>query len=317
MSVNASEADLVQIRVDRIERNPENPRLVFRPGELDDLMESIRTYGVQVPINVYREGKSYVLIDGERRWKCAFKLNHKTIPALVQKKPSPLENLLLMFNIHGLREQWDLLTIALKLPLVTQLLETESGKRPTEAALSQQTGLKQGIIRRCKLLMALPQRYKDQILSELRRPKSQQKFTEDFFIELERALTTVERALPEAIPDRDLVRRNLIRKFKDNVIKNRVEFRNIAKIARAKNVEADPEAALVELRKLFANNDYSIERAFENSVGEAYLERDLNTRVQRLIEILEDIDAEELELEAKENLEALLGRIQRVLNETL
>src|SRR5438105_3231311 len=119
MPVSASSAKLRQIPVDLIDRNPDNPRIVFRSSDLDELQESIRTLGIQVPISVYREAGRYVLIDGERRWRCALKLNLEEIPALVQSKPAPLENLLLMFNIHALREQWDLLTIALKLPKIT------------------------------------------------------------------------------------------------------------------------------------------------------------------------------------------------------
>ena len=121
MEINAANSKLLEVPIDAIERNKENPRIVFRPGELEKLLESIRRFGIQVPISVYRKGKKYILIDGERRWRCSIKLNRKTIPALVQDEPSPLLNLLLMFNIHGLREQWDLLTIALKLPRVIQL----------------------------------------------------------------------------------------------------------------------------------------------------------------------------------------------------
>lgn len=316
MSVSAAEAELQQVPVDKIDHNPENPRLIFRPGELDDLLESIRVYGVQVPISVYREGKRFVLIDGERRWKCALKLNRKAIPALVQDKPGPLENLLIMFNIHALREQWDLLTIALKLPRIVALLRDELGRDPTEAHLSERTGLNGGVIRRCKLLMALPQQYKDQILKELAKPKAQQKFTEDFFIEMERALKTVERSMPEAIPDKEAVRRILVRKFRAGTISNRVLFRSIAKIARAENVGFDRNVALAELLKLFSWNEYTIEEAYDNSVGEAYIERDLNTRVQKLLEILGDVDIDELDDEARRNLEALVERITNVLRET-
>jgi ParB family chromosome partitioning protein len=93
------------ISPDEISRNPDNPRLFFRAEEMDTLMASIRRYGIQVPISVYEDKKGFVLIDGERRWRCAKKLNLQRIPALVQQKPSPLKNLLLMFNIHALREQ--------------------------------------------------------------------------------------------------------------------------------------------------------------------------------------------------------------------
>jgi ParB/RepB/Spo0J family partition protein len=130
------ESELLTIPLEKIRRNPENPRINFRTEELDELTESIRRYGVQVPISVYREGKEYVLIDGERRWRCSLKLNRSTIPALIQPKPDPLKNLLLMFNIHALREQWDLLTIAMKLPTIIKLLQKQAGgKKPTERAV--------------------------------------------------------------------------------------------------------------------------------------------------------------------------------------
>src|ERR1700683_590073 len=194
--VSAEEARLEQIPVDRIHRNPENPRIIFRGDELNQLLKSIRIRGVQVPVSVYKEGSKYVLIDGDRRWRCSLKLNRKTVPALVQRKPDTLTNLLLMFNIHALREQWDLLTMASKLPAIVSLLERRKGSRPTESEISDETSLKRSTIRRCKLLMDLPEHYIDDILTELKKPKNEQKLTEDFFIEMERGLKTVERAMP-------------------------------------------------------------------------------------------------------------------------
>ena len=231
---------LEQIPVDTIARNVENPRLYLnRPKEMEELLESIRRYGVQVPIAVFREGKRFILIDGERRWRCAQKLNMKTIPALVQVKPTRLENMLLMFNIHALREQWDLLTIALKLKEIIDLLEWELERRPREAELSQRTGLSRGVVRRCRFLLDLPEEYRALILEELKKPKHRQQLTEDFFIEMERALRTVERAMPDVLADKDAARRTLIDKFQAEVVPNRVHFRQLGKIARAGRVGAD------------------------------------------------------------------------------
>jgi ParB family chromosome partitioning protein len=84
LETSASGAKLREIPVDWIDRNPENPRIIFRGDELNQLLQSIRLRGVQVPISVYKEGSRYVLIDGERRWRCCVKLNRKTIPALIQ-----------------------------------------------------------------------------------------------------------------------------------------------------------------------------------------------------------------------------------------
>jgi ParB family chromosome partitioning protein len=151
MDISAAKAKLSQVPVSMIRKNPENPRLLFRPQEMDELMESIRRFGIQVPVSLYKDGDRYFLIDGERRWICSQKLSLKTIPALVQEKPDALTNLLLMFNIHSLREQWDLLTIALKLPRVLELMRKRLGREPNERELAEETGLTRGVIRRSKL----------------------------------------------------------------------------------------------------------------------------------------------------------------------
>ena len=117
-----SPSKLQQISPGNIDRNPDNPRLIFRQEEMERLLVSINTHGIQVPVVVYREDDGYRLIDGERRWRCARKLNLRTVPALTQEKPTELENLLLMYNIHALREQWDYYTIASKLKRVIALL---------------------------------------------------------------------------------------------------------------------------------------------------------------------------------------------------
>jgi ParB/RepB/Spo0J family partition protein len=230
MDIRKDKGALKDIPVDKIDRNPENPRLFFRQDELDELTESIRRHGVQVPISVYREAGRYVLIDGERRWRSSLKLNRRTIPAIVQTKPDPLTNLILMFNIHALREQWDLLTIAIKLPRVIHLFQEDRGTQPNERELSEQTGLARGTIRRCRLLMALPQRHIDVILTELKKPKLEQRITEDFYIEMERALKTVGNRMPELIQTeekRDEIRIVLLKKYRDGLIRSVTDFRQL------------------------------------------------------------------------------------------
>jgi ParB family chromosome partitioning protein len=314
--VNASKAKLREIPVGLIDRNPENPRVVFRGNELNQLLQSIRLRGVQVPISVYKEGSRYVLIDGERRWRCCLKLNRKTIPALVQAKPDTLSNLLLMFNIHALREQWDLLTMAAKLPTIIELLENRNGRRPTEAEIATETALKRSTIRRCKLLIELPQHYIDEVLLELRKPKQQQRLTEDFFIEMERSLKTVSRALPQSLPDgaKDPARQILIKKFNTGIIENRVHFRNLAKIARADG--ADEKVRVKALRKVFQDNSYSISAAFKDSVADLYTEKDILTRITSLTTRIEDFDPDELDDELRLQLETLRQKITALLEGT-
>jgi ParB family chromosome partitioning protein len=306
---------LADIAVELIRRNEDNPRLIFRAGEMESLLDSIRRYGVQVPITVYKEDGHYVLIDGERRFRCSRKLNRKTIPAIIQAPPSRLENLLMMFNIHSLREQWDLLTIALKLPDVIQLLAANLGVEPNERQLAERTGLSRTTIRRCRLLMDLPEQYKQRILDELKKPKRLQRITEDTFIEMERALKTVLNAMPEVVDDLERVRVILLGKYEKGIIDNKVEFRKIAKIARADKVRASRRKASDELKRLFGDRNYTIQTAYRRSVEDAYAERDLKTSVRSLLERLASIDPADVDAETKGLLHQLVRQVGDLLEQ--
>lgn len=305
---------LDHIPVAKIHPNSENPRLTFRQGELDELQESIRQYGVQVPVAVFKRGAQYILIDGERRWRCASKLNLKTIPALVQEEPGPLENLLLMFNIHALREQWDLLTIALKLPTIVDLLEKATGHRPSELELSAKTGLARGVLRRCRLLTDLPDKYKTMLLDELKKPKSKQLLSEDFFIEMEKALKTVERAMPGVIPNRDKARQVLLRKYKDKVIDNIVDLRKIPKIARANKVGANAAQAEQAIKRLLTDTGYTIDQAWNETVSDAYADRDIVSRIEHLLAKLNEVGPTHIDDDVRDKLEELIQRAKTFLD---
>ena len=73
------------VQVDRIEPNPEQPRLAFNQETLDELAASIREHGVLQPILVRPIGpNTYQLIAGERRWRASKQAGLATIPALIE-----------------------------------------------------------------------------------------------------------------------------------------------------------------------------------------------------------------------------------------
>jgi len=283
---------LRNISPDQIVRNSDNPRLFFRPEEMSTLMASIKRHGVQVPITVYEEGGTYILIDGERRWRCAGKLNFKTVPAIVQPKPSPLDNLLLMFNIHALREQWDYLTIANKLPLVIQRFAAQNeGREPNEIELSEITGLSRGQIRRCHFLLGLPDKYMEMLLGELALPKSRQQLSEDFFIEMEKALRTVSNRIPGAVSNSDIARDALIKKFRENTIGNITDFRKLSKIATSVvNVGVQQQQAKKAIREILSpSNKVGIQAVFSAHFEIHYDERKLTLNLRSIADFLESI----------------------------
>ena len=311
-----STSSLKRIPVDEIDRNPDNPRVVFRPDELLALTESIHQYGVQVPISVYKKGSRYVIIDGERRWRCSVKLNLPTIPAIIQEEPTPLNNLLLMFNIHALREQWDYFTIANKLPEVIKLLKRDLKRDPSERDVSAKTGLGVHQVRRCKALMELPDEYKELILDELKKPKAKQKLTEDMFIEMERSLKRVQNVIPTAIKDKDKVRHVLIDKYREGVIENIVDFRLIAKMANAGKIsEERVKDSKKALGKLFDSNGYSARAAFEDSVSDLYFEKDFLVRVSSVSSRIDDLDVDDLDDKMRKALKELAKKINHLLEE--
>ena len=71
--------------MDRIDPNPEQPRLSFDEETLVELANSIREHGVLQPILVRPSGPNrYQLIAGERRWRASIGAGLSTIPALVE-----------------------------------------------------------------------------------------------------------------------------------------------------------------------------------------------------------------------------------------
>ena len=282
-------------------------------------MLSIDKYGIQVPLTVYREDQNYYLIDGERRWRCALKLNLPQVPAIVQGKPSELENLILMYNIHALREQWDYFTIASKLKRIIDLFEQQNGQRPNESTLSEITGLTRGAIRRCQLLINLPDQFKQILLDELEKPKAQQKLSEDLFIEMEKALKAVTCRMPQYTPRLDEVRNTLVHKFKAGTIPAVTDFRELSKIATAiDGLGLAKRTAERALDKVFDPRvKFGIRDAYSATVEFEYGERKASRYVASLTEflnsIVEDDGGRDLDPELLKSLEELYERLKLLL----
>ena len=75
----------IEISMDLIHPNPEQPRKHFSEAELEDLRQSIAEYGVLQPIIVKKDKeREYFLIAGERRFRAAKLAGLTKIPALIK-----------------------------------------------------------------------------------------------------------------------------------------------------------------------------------------------------------------------------------------
>jgi ParB family chromosome partitioning protein len=76
---------ILALPIEAIERNPDQPRKRFDEPSLVELAASIREHGVIEPILVRREGGSYRILAGERRWRAAQRAGLREIPAVVRE----------------------------------------------------------------------------------------------------------------------------------------------------------------------------------------------------------------------------------------
>ena len=77
---------MLEIDIDLIEPNPEQPRTRFTEENLEELTQSIRANGIVQPIVVQTEKAADMkLVAGERRWRAAQRAGLQKIPAVIKE----------------------------------------------------------------------------------------------------------------------------------------------------------------------------------------------------------------------------------------
>lgn len=76
---------LVELRLDLIQANPNQPRKTFDENGIKELASSIESHGLIQPITVRRlpDGDSYMVVAGERRFRAFELLERQTVPAII------------------------------------------------------------------------------------------------------------------------------------------------------------------------------------------------------------------------------------------
>lgn len=95
--------ELLEIDLDLIEPNSEQPRTRFTENNLEELTQSIRANGIVQPIIVRRKGSRFQLVAGERRWRAAQRAGFQKIPAVVKEVSD--EKLLELALIENIQRQ--------------------------------------------------------------------------------------------------------------------------------------------------------------------------------------------------------------------
>ena len=107
-----SNTDIVEVSLEKISPNPNQPRTVFDQSKIDDLAKSIEKDGLLQPIIVRPLDDGYQIVAGERRYHACKKIGLDTIPVKIvtldearAQEIALVENLQ-RENINPIEEAW-------------------------------------------------------------------------------------------------------------------------------------------------------------------------------------------------------------------
>lgn len=107
MAETNTEQKILKIPLESIVADAEQPRKHFDAARLKDLMESIKKHGIMNPVVVERrKDGTFLLIDGERRYRASKEIKLKHIPAIVLDELPPTDRLIKQFHIQEQHEGW-------------------------------------------------------------------------------------------------------------------------------------------------------------------------------------------------------------------
>ena len=142
-------SDVLRIPVDRMEPNPFQPRMNFDQEALQELAESIRTFGLIQPVTVRKKGSKYQIISGERRYRASILAGMDMIPAYIRDaNDQGMLEMAIVENIQ--RENLDPIEVAMSY----QRLMEEC--RLTQEQMADRVGKKRASVANQLRLLKLP-----------------------------------------------------------------------------------------------------------------------------------------------------------------
>ena len=95
----------IEVDIDLLAPNPQQPRLNMDDARLEELAASIKSNGIIQPILVRRTGPSYRIIAGERRWRAAQRAGLQRVPVVVRDVAEGDKQLLELALIENLQRE--------------------------------------------------------------------------------------------------------------------------------------------------------------------------------------------------------------------
>lgn len=260
---------IVHVALDKIERNPFQPRADFDPVTLDELKRSIQEKGVIQPITVRRVQGGYQLISGERRVRAARSAGLQRIPAYIIRVASDEEMLELALIENLQREHLNPIEIAIS---YKRLIEECS---LTQEEVAQRIGKDRSTVTNMLRLLKLPLQIQDAVRKG------------DVSGGHARAIAGLDDAASQLAMFKRVIARGLSVRQLERVIRERAE-RTAPKRAKKGAGEGGSLSAVEDrLRRLLATRVHV--RQQQGGKGEIVVEFYSADDLDRLLELLENV----------------------------
>ncbi len=153
--------ELLEVDIDLIEPNPDQPRYHFKEDKLNELAQSIKANGLVQPILLRRVSNGrYQIVAGERRWRAAQKAGLHKVNAVIRSIPdAKLLELALIENIQ--RQELNPIEEARAYQKLIQTLGL------TQDEVAQRVGKDRSSIANYLRLLKLPEEIQQMLIEEL------------------------------------------------------------------------------------------------------------------------------------------------------
>lgn len=199
----------------KITPDPKNPRQEFDPETMRMLEDSVRENGIMTALQVEEIGDgTYLLVDGERRFRTAKKLGIKEVPVVILEKMDDKQRMVRRFHLQEQHAQWNTWEKALAVS------ELQYQSKMTKNELSKSLGISGEAINRYLMVSILSKRMATRVM--------ERKLPFDWMVEIGRTVSRVEDAskrralessLVDKIDNKVIIKARELRRYRKSVFK--------------------------------------------------------------------------------------------------
>lgn len=341
MKKKDSQADLEWVNPKEIESSQENPRRddFYKDKDFLRLKESVAEHGVIVPAIVRRlsrevNGKKYVLIDGERRWKAAIETNRPEIPVYIWPRERDIDVLATMFQIHMNQEGWEAIeqaraleriVVALREKIRKQHPRSKDMEKELVKQLMDKTGMDRNNARSRVLFFRWPKKLRDYIY------QAEDKNYYSYAVEIESKIVgPALRNFPD-LKGRispDDIRRALFAKVTGGFVDRAEQIRDAAILTKRRRDTKQVSKAKSLLLEFIKDRSFTFPEAHEQYIAlfpeeakkPAYSSRKLINTIMSLVKALSDYTEtaiKTMKLKQKKDLQTALNELMGIARNVL